>query len=83
MSHAAASDGLQQAQARYAAIIPKNYVQSGVTQLQENAHSALSMGISPDDARTGLIQGRRWLMTASNGRSASTSMAAPVFEEYW
>lgn len=54
-------------------------MQSGVAQTQQNQRSALSLGISPSSERTGVFAGQRWLMTSTNGRSASTSQAQPQF----
>lgn len=81
MSHAIGSDGLAEAQARYTAIVPRSYRQRGVQQLQNNTRSALSVGLSPSDPRSGVFLGRRYVMTATNGRSMSTSQDQPVIEE--
>lgn len=81
MTHSIGSDGLAEAQARYAAIVPREYQQRGVAQLQENTRSALSVGLSPSDPRSGVFRGERYLTAPQNGRSESTSQAAPVFEE--
>jgi hypothetical protein len=73
------SEGLLTDQQRYADLVPKHYMQRGVDQLQQNAASAISVGLAPDDPRSGLFAGRRYVMTAGNGRSESTSEANPVF----
>jgi hypothetical protein len=75
------SEGLAEASQRYDAVLARSYRQAGVMQLTENAKSAVSLGLSPSDPRSGVFQGRRYLMTASNGRSQSTSEAAPVLQE--
>jgi hypothetical protein len=81
MGHALGSDGLVAAQERYNAVLPREYQQRGVAQLTQNTRSAVSLGLAPDDPRSGVFQGRRYVMTPQNGRSQSTSQAAPVFEE--
>lgn len=75
------SEGLLADQQRYADLVPRDYRQAGVAQLQENTRSALSVGLSPSDERSGVYLGRRYVTTPDNGRSASTSQASPVFEQ--
>ncbi len=43
--------------------------------------SALSLGLASDDPHTNTFQGRRYMMTADNGRAAHTAEANPVFEQ--
>src|SRR5580704_453874 len=82
MSHAVGdSAGLAEAQQRYAHIVPRSYRQAGVTQLAENAKSAVSVGLSPDDPRTGVFLGSRYVTSSNVGRAASTAEAQPVFDE--
>lgn len=75
------SEGLLADQQRFADLMPKAYRQAGVAQLQENVPSAVSAGLSPSDARTQVFRGQRFVMTSPNGKSTSTSEAAPVFEQ--
>jgi hypothetical protein len=79
--HVRTSDGLSAAQQRYAGQVAAHYMQAGVEQMQQNVGSALSLGVAHGDPRTGTFQGRRYLLTAGNGRSESTSQAQPVFAE--
>jgi hypothetical protein len=81
MSHAVTADSLDAAQARYNDLVPRSYVQHGVAQLTQNARSALSLGLAADDPRSGIFQGRRYLLTAGNGRSDRTAEASPVFAD--
>lgn len=75
------SEGLVADQARYRDLVPDAYRQAGVQQLHQNAASALSVGLAPDDARSGVFRGQRYVMTPPNGRSQSTSEAAPQFAD--
>lgn len=72
---------LAEAQERYNATIARHFVEQGVAQLQQNARSALSVGLSPSDPRSGIFRGERYVMTSPNGRSDATVRAAPVFDE--
>jgi hypothetical protein len=73
---------LAESQARYNSHVSRHFVQAGVQQITQNARSALSAGLAPGDPRTGTFQGRRWVMTSPNARSASTTEASPLFQEY-
>ena len=75
------SEGLLADQSRYTDLVPRSYQQAGVMQLAENARSAVSVGLSPSDPRSGVFRGERYLMSSQNGRSASTSQTSPVFEQ--
>ncbi len=81
MIHALGSAGLAEVQQRYAQVVPRQYMQAGVQQMTQNTRSALSLGLAPDDPRSGILQGRRYVMTPQNGRSQSTSQAAPFFQD--
>ncbi|MBV9451122.1 MAG: hypothetical protein JOZ48_18345 [Acidobacteriaceae bacterium] len=72
---------LAESQQRYNDSLNHHYVQQGVGQLTENQHSALSLGLSPADERTGIFAGQRWLMASSNARSAGTNQAAPILAD--
>ena len=75
------SEGLTADQQRYQDLVPRSYQQAGVMQLAENARSAVSVGLSPSDPRSGVFRGERYLMSSQNGRSESTSETSPVFEQ--
>lgn len=70
---------LAESQERYNAVLPRHYSQAGVAQIGQNARSALSLGLSPGDARSGVFAGQRYVLTSSNGRSASTRESDPRF----
>lgn len=60
-------------------LVPRSYQQAGIEQLTQNSRSALSVGLAPNDARSGVFRGQRYTMTSPNGRSTSTSEATPQF----
>jgi hypothetical protein len=83
MSHAVASpsigsDGLAEAQARYAQIVPREYQRRGIQQMAANAPSALQAGISASSPRTYTWAGQRYVMGTGLGRSQATYDANPL-----
>jgi hypothetical protein len=60
--------------------VARSYLQQGLGQLQENQRSALSVGLSPTDKRSGVFLGQRYVTASTNGRAESTNQA-PVFED--
>lgn len=83
MGHAIGSEGLQEAQQRYADLVPKKYTAAadGVLGRTENVASSLSTGLSPSDPRSQVFNGERWTTTSPNGRAQSTALAEPQFQQ--
>lgn len=78
MAHALGSNSLDEAQARYAQIVPRQYMTRGLQQMAFNAPSALQAGISASSARTYTWAGERYVMGTGLGRSQATYDANPL-----
>ena len=77
---AQSSEGLQGQQQRYDDLVPKAYSNAAsVLQRGSNIPSALSVGLSPNDQRSSVFNGQRYVQTSPVGRSQSTIAAEPKF----